>query len=259
MFPDPLCGFIIFFLNVLHFLHVNDYVLCVLCMTLLKIEVLGVSLPWMGIFTKNRIGAEFINHLQEIPEKSNPVHGSDMNNSGNHFLHDSCPSFDHETFSSKGNAVEYAKKSAVSHGIDLLTGDLLFSDSTSQPDGSCVTDDAVRSSGNIIDFFDNSSGDHQFQDSNLPVQPCVAHENTHSIAQCYIHIFKSLSTYNKVSWHFPFPSAMIYYNMLHLVHNVSLKLFELSHKDICVCAEYSVLRYAGWHTSLNHMLLDSLS
>ena len=168
-------------------------------MTILKIEVLGVSLPWTRIFTKNTIGAEFISHLQETPEQSNPVHGSNMNNSGNPFLHDSSPSFDHETFSSKGNAVEPSKKSALSHGIDLLTGDLLFSDSTSQSDGSRATDGAVRSSGNVIDFFDNSGADHQFQDSNLPVQPCDDSDNNHSIAQRYIHIFKSLSIYNKVS------------------------------------------------------------
>lgn len=168
-------------------------------LTLGEIEVLGISLPWRGIFTNNGIGAKFISDLLEIAEQHNHVlSGSDMDNSGNPFLHDSCPSFDREVPSSKGSSVESSQITAPSHGIDLLTGDLLFSNSPSQSDSSCVTDGAAQSSGSIIGFADSTGDDPRLQgNSNSPAPLGDDNGNSHNIVQRYIQIFKSLSDSNK--------------------------------------------------------------
>ncbi|ONK81536.1 uncharacterized protein A4U43_C01F30270 [Asparagus officinalis] len=172
----------------------------------LEIEVLGVSLPWMGIFTKNSIGEHFIEDLRETLEKNNSVlHGSEKNKRENSFLRHSCPSFGSEKISSKGSFVESVQPSAVSHGIDLLTGDLLFSHSTSRSDSS---EGAVQSSESIIDFFDRPGADSQFQrDSDLPAQSHDNNGSNHSMVQHYLHIFKSLSSSNKGA-EFDFLQAM---------------------------------------------------
>lgn len=159
--------------------------------TLGEIEVLGVSLPWTDMFTKNGVGAKFINRLHETAKQHNSViRGSDMNGSENPFLHDQSPSFDN------GGAVESAQRSTLSHGIDLLTGDILFSDSTSQTCSS--PEGAAGISRGITDFIDSSGAGHQLQgNSNSPVLPCDENGNNCEIVQRYIHIFKSLSTSNK--------------------------------------------------------------
>lgn len=170
---------------------------------ILKIEVLGVSLPWTGIFTKNSVGTNFINRLQETTVQSNSVRrDSDMSNSGNPFLDNSSSNFYHKTHSSEESTVGSAKKTALNHGIDLLTGDLL-SNCTSQPDSSYVTDSAAQNSVDVIDFFDSSVADHRFQgDFNLPAQVHDDNGSKHSNVKRYLQNFKSLSVSNKVSSQF---------------------------------------------------------
>lgn len=169
----------------------------------LKIEVLGVSLPWTGMFTMNNVGSKFIDQLKETPEQSKSfLFSSDMRNSERPLPQASCLTSDHEAFSSKGNIVESAKPSAVSHGIDLLTGDLLFSHSTSHPVSSSVKDGALQSGGSVIDFFDNSGTDCLFQgDANSTDESQDDNGDNQSRVQSYIHIYNSLTS-NKVRLQF---------------------------------------------------------
>ncbi|KAJ6824952.1 putative phosphoinositide phosphatase SAC9 [Iris pallida] len=164
-------------------------------LTLGEIEVLGVSLPWMDIFAKNTNGAKFITYSRETHKCSTSIHcASDINNSTNPSPRDSNASRSHDAFSSSSRVVQSAQPSAVSHGIDLLTGDMLFSDSSSQPERSSVAEGTVPSNERIVDCFDTK----QFAGaSNLPDQECGGNNIDDSIGQCYIDLFKSFSTSNR--------------------------------------------------------------
>lgn len=165
-------------------------------LTLGEIEVLGVSLPWMNIFTNNGSGAKFIELLQEKHKQSSTARrGSDVNDCINPFLCDSSPNYNQNESSINGGGHPLAKASAVNYVVDLLTGDLV---STSQPEVSRVTENTGLGDGGIADFFDISGGDN-FSPAASDVRNQSQNKNVreHSGTEQYINFYKSLCGSNK--------------------------------------------------------------
>ncbi|XP_072998445.1 probable phosphoinositide phosphatase SAC9 [Typha latifolia] len=159
--------------------------------TLGEIEVLGVSLPWSGIFTNNKPGAEFIKLLQERSKKAeNLPCDLDVKDSTNPFLSDS---YNNAGASCNQNSLSLVESSAANNVFDFLTGDYVL---PNQPEIS-NSGNSPLSSG-VIDFFDNSVFENPFS-----AAPDVSTES-HSLniqeydgTQLYINIFKSFYESNK--------------------------------------------------------------
>ncbi|XP_010916119.1 probable phosphoinositide phosphatase SAC9 [Elaeis guineensis] len=175
-------------------------------LTLGEIEVLGVSLPWINIFTNKGFGAKFIEFLQERHRRSNTSqHGLDANDSINPFLCDPCANYNQNASSINGGGHPLAKPNAINCVMDLLTGDLA---STSQSEVSNVPENTGLSDGGLMDFFD-SSGDDNFSPAASDVHAQSENKSVreYSGTQQYINFYKTLCGSNK-GREFDFMQAM---------------------------------------------------
>ncbi|XP_077213953.1 sacI homology domain-containing protein / WW domain-containing protein [Tasmannia lanceolata] len=152
--------------------------------TLGEIEVLGVSLPWKDIFTNKGPGLKFFELVQKSQKETNPfLCGSDISRS------------DGTSLSKQNMSPSTQPSGPVSHGIDLLTGDLLFTPSITPPEMPSGTESAGSGAVGLIDFFDDSIVDHQGPkaDSKLSLSSQGGTAEDDSSIQHYINCFRALS------------------------------------------------------------------
>lgn len=164
-------------------------------MNIWQVEVLGVSLPWTGIFSNNSIGADFIKLLQENSAKIAKLHrSSDVKDSTNPFI-------DNPT--AHASSQSFVQPSLANNVFDFLSGDYAI---PNQLDNSNISRSTELSSGELFDFLDSSAADSHFSASSEV--PSELHnesaEESNSI-QLYLNIFRSFPEPNKVTTcYFPF-------------------------------------------------------
>ncbi|XP_027117809.1 probable phosphoinositide phosphatase SAC9 isoform X1 [Coffea arabica] len=145
-------------------------------MTLGEIEILGVSLPWRFIFTREGPGARFCKHANANQKEVNPLlSGTDMN------------PFADALSDNKVMAHVQSDKSASSW-IDLLTGEERHSDSFSEPE----IESAMPEGSELLDFLDDATI-HNHNGVNNDAKAVSYNEPSDSSTQQYIKCFKLLS------------------------------------------------------------------
>ncbi|GMI96044.1 ARABIDOPSIS THALIANA SUPPRESSOR OF ACTIN 9, SUPPRESSOR OF ACTIN 9, MURUS 11 [Hibiscus trionum] len=113
-------------------------------MTLGEVEILGVSLPWNGVFANEGTGAR----LTELANKSQKDNNSFLSSSDtNPFSGTSLSNQAMSTPATQGSANDL---------VDLLTGGDILSESVSLP----VTENVTYGGGDLLDFLDQSVVDY---------------------------------------------------------------------------------------------------
>lgn len=144
--------------------------------TILQIEILGVSLPWRFIFTREGPGARFYKRANIHAKESNPFSsGTDVN------------PFSTASFDEKVSSHVQADGSASSW-IDLLTGEVRHSDSVSEPATATVTSEGSE----LLDFLDDAIVQHP-NGGNNDVKVISSQEPSESSTEQYINCFKRLA------------------------------------------------------------------
>lgn len=142
----------------------------------MQIEILGVSLPWRFIFTREGPGARFGKRASANQKEVDPfLSGTDVNPFADGLSGD------------KESAHVQADKSASSW-IDLLTGEERYSDSISEP----VIDTAMHGGSDLLDFLDDATIQNQ-NGGNRDAMAVSTEEPSDSSTQQYIKCFKLLS------------------------------------------------------------------
>ncbi|MBA0651574.1 hypothetical protein Goklo_018888, partial [Gossypium klotzschianum] len=113
-------------------------------MTLGEVEILGVSLPWNGVFANEGTGAR----LTELAKKSQKDSNSFLSSS------DTNP-FSGSSLSSQAVSMS-AKQGSANDLVDLLTGGDMLSEPVPQP----VTENVTYGGGDLLDFLDQSFVDY---------------------------------------------------------------------------------------------------
>ncbi|KAF6171493.1 hypothetical protein GIB67_018017 [Kingdonia uniflora] len=150
-----------------------------------QIEVLGVSLPWKDIFTKEGPGEKFSELLNKIHKETNPLLlcGSGTNPFADGSL-------------SNENVMPSTQPSAPVHNsFDLLSGDFGFSEPISQSEIPFSTGNVGSGGNNFLAFLDNAVIDYkdsapESKSVNLP-QDGKSTDDTG--VQHYLSCFKALS------------------------------------------------------------------
>ncbi|XP_057957214.1 probable phosphoinositide phosphatase SAC9 [Malania oleifera] len=142
--------------------------------TIGEIEVLGVSLPWTGVFTNEDPGARLCDFTKKLQKKTNPC------------MYDNNPFLG--TSSSKEPASQLEQPNASADlWVDLLTGESTHSESVSQEE----TQNTMYEGSNFLDFLDNVVTGNQ---DDVEVQISSAQDGRASdSAQQYINCLKSLA------------------------------------------------------------------
>ncbi|KAK4425168.1 putative phosphoinositide phosphatase SAC9 [Sesamum alatum] len=109
-------------------------------MTLGEVEILGVSLPWRSIFSREETGARFIERINSHQKEISPSLSETETNA-----------FAADLTNDRRPASVQSESSANSF-VDLLTGELRFSDSISQP----ATEPVVNNGNDLLDFLDDA-------------------------------------------------------------------------------------------------------
>ena len=151
-------------------------------MILFQVEVLGVSLPWKGIFTNEGPGSRLFEITDNLLTEHNPFQSDlDMNPFGDSALsNEKVPSV-------------VQPDASANLWIDLLTGDMP-SESISQP----VTGNSVHEEGGFLDFLDEAVTEHLNDETNSKL--ILSQDGRHSDngTQKYINCFKLLAGPNMV-------------------------------------------------------------
>ncbi|KAM5548265.1 putative phosphoinositide phosphatase SAC9 [Rosa sericea] len=144
--------------------------------TLGEIEVLGVSLPWKGVFNKEGPGAR-------LPEQAK------------NFQNETKPSFsrsDTNPFSgASSNDVALPVQPCVSADnlVDLLTGEVILSEQIAQP----VIGNAVDKGGDLLDFLDQAVVEYHGAQNDHKLSSSHDGRSSDSSSQQYIDRLKSLT------------------------------------------------------------------
>uniref|UniRef100_A0A1D1ZIN1 Uncharacterized protein C1093.03 n=1 Tax=Anthurium amnicola TaxID=1678845 RepID=A0A1D1ZIN1_9ARAE len=162
--------------------------------TLGEIEILGVSLPWSGMFSKEGAGSKFIEEVQRHKKKISLFQCAlDVGHSKNPFL-DSDISHSSGASVSDVSVAPVDQTNIFGHGVDLLSGDFPSSQITLQSEVPNVQS-ALSHDGGFADLFGNAVFDDPSggPDSRLPAQS--GHGATQHISgiQRYLDCFRVFS------------------------------------------------------------------
>ncbi|XP_057491304.1 probable phosphoinositide phosphatase SAC9 [Actinidia eriantha] len=156
-------------------------------LTLGEVEVLGVSLPWKGIFTNEGPGSRLFEIIDNLPTEHNPVQSAlDMNPFGDSAL-DMNP-FGNSALSNEKVSSGAQPDASANLWVDLLTGDLP-SESFSQP----VTGNSVHEEGGFLDFLDEAVTEHLNDETNSKLISSQHRRHSDNGTQQYINCFKLLA------------------------------------------------------------------
>ncbi|KAJ4723770.1 Phosphoinositide phosphatase [Melia azedarach] len=145
-------------------------------MTLGEIEILGVSLPWRGVFNNEGPGARLI----DLAKKSQKETDSFLSNSAaNPFA---------DTSLSNENASTSVQQSGTADPWDLLTGGDTFSHPLAEP----VTRNVVHEGDDLLDFLDQSIVEYRGVETGKSSSTQDG-KSPDSGAQQYINCLKSLA------------------------------------------------------------------
>lgn len=181
---------------------------------LLQVEVLGVSLPWRDILSNKGPGVKYAELVQKCQKGANPFRCSSDLKVANPFLHDSdINPYDNNSSSNKSILPSVQSGVPVGHGVDLLTGDFLFSQTITETEMQSSTENAGSGAAGLIDFFGDSAIDRGVQeaDSSLPLSLDASPKDSIT-SQHYINCFRALSGPHMV--YNPFANFLILYDFL---------------------------------------------
>lgn len=181
---------------------------------MLQVEVLGVSLPWRDILSNKGPGVKYAELVQKCQKGANPFLCSSDLKVANPFLHDSdINPYDNNSSSNKSILPSVQSGVPVGHGVDLLTGDFLFSQTITETEMQSLTENAGSGAAGQIDFFGDSAIDHGVQeaDSSLPLSLDASPKDSIT-AQHYINCFRALLGPHMV--YNPFTNFLILYDFL---------------------------------------------
>lgn len=144
-------------------------------MTLGEVEILGVSLPWRSIFSHEESGASFIECLNGPSKEMNP------------FLTETDTKPLAASLTNHREA-SLQSESSVNSFLDLLTGEVAFPDTISQP----VPETVVHGGNDLLDFLDDDLSQPVSQGN---IHPKIASPQGPSDngSQEYIRLFKLLA------------------------------------------------------------------
>lgn len=148
-----------------------------------QIEILGVSLPWRGVFTNEGHGAR-LTELSKNFQKDTHTFLSSLDT--NPFLGTSLPNESLSTSVQQGGS--------ANNLVDLLSGEDMFSESVSLP----VTKNAIYEGGDLLDFLDQT-----YVDADTDHKSSSSHDGRtpDSFAQKYINFLKSLAGQHMVCYY----------------------------------------------------------
>ena len=165
----------------------NDNVLI-----LFQVEVLGVSLPWKGIFTNEGPGSRLFEIIDNLPTEHNPFQSAlDVNPFGDSALDVNL--FGNSALSNEKVSSVAQPDASANLWVDLLTGDLP-SESISQP----VTGNSVHEEGGFLDFLDEAVTEHLNDETNSKLISSQHRRHSDNGTQQYINCFKLLAGPNMV-------------------------------------------------------------
>lgn len=158
---------------------------------IMQVEVLGVSLPWRSIFSHEESGASLIECLNGHSKEVNPFIAETNTN------HLDATSTNHR------EASPFQSEPSANSFVDLLSGEVVFSDTISQP----VAESVVHEGGDLLNFLDDFISEPVSQGNNNlgdVVRQSVSQENNNSKivssegpsdngSQEYIRLFKFLA------------------------------------------------------------------
>ncbi|XVF29593.1 hypothetical protein REPUB_Repub15cG0135400 [Reevesia pubescens] len=146
-------------------------------MTLGEVEILGVSLPWNGVFANEGNGARLTELAKKLQQENNPfLSGSETNPfSGTSLSNEVVPTS--------------AKQGSANDWLDLLSGGDMFSESVSQP----VTENAAYEGGDLLDFLDQAVVDYHGPENDHKSSISKDGRPQKSGTQKYINCLKSLA------------------------------------------------------------------
>ncbi|XP_010244500.1 PREDICTED: probable phosphoinositide phosphatase SAC9 [Nelumbo nucifera] len=150
--------------------------------TLGEIEVLGVSLPWRDIFSKEGQGSKFYQCLNKFKETTNQSQETDP------FLHTNP--FAGASPANENVVPPVQTNTSSSICMDLLTGDSMFPESITQPPKRNVS----SVGGDFLNFSDNAATEHQVPETNIKFSS--SHDGgltADSAAQHYLNCLKALT------------------------------------------------------------------
>lgn len=147
-------------------------------MTLGEIEVLGVSLPWRGIFNNEGPGATLIDLTKSVKEETNPfLSGSDTNPFNGSSFHENA-------------SASVQSSSSGNNWPDLLTGGERLPDHIAQP----VTENIVGQGSDLLDFLDQAVVEyHGGAENDKNLSSSGDCRSSVSSSQQYINCLKSLA------------------------------------------------------------------
>uniref|UniRef100_A0A5B7B4H6 Putative phosphoinositide phosphatase SAC9 n=1 Tax=Davidia involucrata TaxID=16924 RepID=A0A5B7B4H6_DAVIN len=143
--------------------------------TLGEVEVLGVSLPWRGIFTHEGLGARLCEYVNNGQKETNPF-GVDTNP----FT---------AALSNEKISPQVQPDASTSLWVDLLTGGDTLSDSISQP----VMGNVMHEGGDLLDFLDDAAFQHQTGGTDSKITSSQDGRPSDNGDQQYINCFKFLA------------------------------------------------------------------
>ncbi|KAK3204241.1 hypothetical protein Dsin_018287 [Dipteronia sinensis] len=147
-------------------------------MTLGEIEVLGVSLPWRGVFTNEGPGARLIEIAKNIQVESNPFMSSSDTNP-----------FTDASLSKENVSKSVQQGASADPWVDLLTGLGTFSD----PDCEPVASNVVYEGDNLLDFLDQAVVEYHAPETDHKASPTQDGRPPDSGTHQYINCLKSLA------------------------------------------------------------------
>ncbi|KAL5784249.1 hypothetical protein ACOSQ2_006641 [Xanthoceras sorbifolium] len=147
-------------------------------MTLGEIEVLGVSLPWRGVFTNEGSGARLIELAKKIQVENKPFMSSS----------DANP-FSDASLSNENVTKSVQQGASANPWVDLLTGGGTFSDPVCEP----VVSNVVYEGDNVLDFLDDAVVEYRAAETDHKASPTEDGRPPDSGTHQYINSLKSLA------------------------------------------------------------------
>lgn len=142
----------------------------------MQVEILGVSLPWRSIFSHEESGASLIELLNGHSEEMNP------------FLTETDTNHLAGSLMKHKEASPFQSESSANSFVDLLTGEVVFPDTISQP----VPEIVVHEGSDLLDFLDDDLCQPVSQGNNN--SKIVSSQGpSDSGSQEYIRLFKLLA------------------------------------------------------------------
>ena len=151
-----------------------------LCL-LSQIEVLGVSLPWKDVFSKEGHGARLYELAQKFRKETNPfLSALDTNPFAASLSNETVP--------------QTVQTDASANWLDLLTGESEPSESISQP----VRENVMSGGGDLLAFLDNNVTGNKDAEADSMFSTSKDGRASDGGAQKYINCLKSLVGPNMV-------------------------------------------------------------